>query len=78
MGKRGHRKLTSLYLLSAVVMFLILFPANLIAAEVTLRWDPNQEGDLAGYKIHYKDKSHGEPYDGQGADQGASPIIVPL
>ena len=78
MGKRGHRKLTSLYLLPAVVMFLFLFPPNLIAFDVTLRWDPNQEEDLAGYKIHYKEKSYGEPYEGQGADQGASPIIVPL
>jgi hypothetical protein len=48
------------------------------AADFTLRWDPNPEADLAGYKVHYKEKSHGEPYDGQGADQGNSPIIVRL
>ncbi len=78
MGKKGNRNLASLYLLSAVVMFLLLFPANLMAAEITLRWDPNLEDDLAGYKIHYKEKSFGEPYDGKGADQGESPILVPL
>jgi hypothetical protein len=78
MGKRGNRNLTFLYLLSAVVMSVLLLPADLIAADLTLRWDPNQEEGLAGYKIHYKEKSYGEPYDGKGAEQGDSPIIVPL
>ena len=67
-----------MYLLSTVVMFLFLFPTSLIAAEITLRWDPNLEEDLSGYKIHYKEKSYGEPYDRTGADQGDSPITVPL
>ena len=67
-----------LSLLSAVAILLLVLPSGAAAAEITLRWDPNQEEDLAGYKIYYKDKSYGEPYDGKGADQGDSPIRVPL
>jgi hypothetical protein len=67
-----------LSLLTAAVMLFMVLLSGVAAADVTLRWDPNLEGDLAGYKIHYKEKSYGEPYDGQGAAQGDSPIIVPL
>jgi hypothetical protein len=67
-----------LSLLTAAVMLFMVLPSGAAAADFTLRWDPNPEADLAGYKVHYKEKSHGEPYDGQGADQGNSPIIVRL
>ena len=67
-----------LSLLSAAVMLFMVLPSGAAAADITLGWDPNQEEDLAGYKIYYKEKSYGEPYDGEGADQGDSPIIVPL
>ena len=33
------------------------------AAEATLAWDPNQEGDLEGYGIYYKKGAAGPPYD---------------
>ena len=67
-----------LSLLSAAIILLLILPLCADTAEVTLRWDPNQEEDLAGYKIYYKEKSYGEPYDGKGAFQGNSPIKVPL
>ena len=73
---RGFSKILSL-ITAAVMLFMVLL-SGAAAADFTLRWDPNLEGDLAGYKIHYKEKSYGEPYDGQGAAQGDSPIIVPL
>jgi hypothetical protein len=67
-----------LSLLTAAVMLFMVLLSGAAAAYFTLRWDPNPEEDLAGYKIHYKEESYGEPYDGQDADQGDSPIIVPL
>ena len=48
------------------------------AMDVTLGWNANTESDLAGYKIYYKTGSSGEPYNGTGADQGPSPITVPI
>ena len=67
-----------LSLLTAAVILIVVLPSGAAAADFTLRWDPNLEEDLAGYKIYYKEKFYGEPYDGKGAAQGDSPIIVPL
>jgi len=47
------------------------------AAVVTLQWDANTEPDLDSYKIYY-DRDSGEPYDGTDADQGPSPITLPV
>lgn len=50
------------------------------ASEVTLLWDANTEPDLAGYKAYYKVVDIGDPggtpYDGTGAIEGASPVVV--
>ena len=62
----------------AIIAWFLLFPPGIVAADFTLRWNPNQEEALAGYKIYYKAKSYGEPYDGEDADQGPSPITVPI
>ena len=78
MTKRPECFFKMLSLLSAAVILLMVLPSVSAAAGITLGWDPNQEEDLAGYKIYYKEKSYGEPYDGESADQGDSPIIVPL
>ena len=37
--------------LLAILLLIIPFPAY--SAEVELTWDPNQESDLAGYRIYY-------------------------
>ena len=47
------------------------------ALDVTLAWDANSESDLAGYVIYY-DIDSGDPYYGEGASDGDSPIDVPL
>jgi len=78
MIKRLDTHSTCFCLLLAVLAWFLLFPPGIIAADFTLAWDPNQEEDLAGYKIYYKEKSYGEPYDSEDADQGKSPITVPL
>ena len=56
----------------------LLFPHSGFAAQVTLAWDANTEVPLAGYKIYYKTSTPGAPYDGAGANEGDSPIEVPL
>jgi hypothetical protein len=48
------------------------------ALDVTLGWDANTEPDLAGYKVYYKTGSSGPPYNGTGANQGSSPVTVPI
>ncbi len=54
-------------------------PANIAhCAEPSLAWDANTESDLAGYYIYYKTGASGAPYYGTGADEGDSPIQVPL
>jgi hypothetical protein len=54
------------------------FRATGYAADVTLQWDANTESDLAGYKVYYKTGLSGEPYNGTGATEGASPIEMAL
>ncbi|MGD8522671.1 MAG: fibronectin type III domain-containing protein, partial [Desulfobacterales bacterium] len=44
--------LKHLVFLPVLLIALILVP-NGYSAQVTLAWDPNQEPDVAGYKIHY-------------------------
>jgi hypothetical protein len=55
-----------------------LFARSGFTAQVTLAWDPNTEVNLAGYRIYYKTSAPGAPYDGVGANEGDSPIDVPL
>ncbi|UCD33386.1 MAG: hypothetical protein JSV38_05820, partial [Desulfobacterales bacterium] len=47
-------------------------------AESSLAWDANTEPDLVGYYLYYKTGVSGAPYDGTGADEGDSPIQVPV
>jgi hypothetical protein len=54
-----------------------IFPVPVQAAEVTLAWDQNSESDLAGYRMCYGDASGG-PYEGTTADEGPSPVDIPL
>ena len=64
---------------SFILSTLIFFPQPAIyAADVTLAWTANTEGDVDGYYIYYKTGASGAPYNGTGADQGNSPIKVIL
>lgn len=46
--------------------------------DVTLQWDAPTSQDVVKAKIFYKAGLPGEPWDGTGADQGASPITMDL
>ena len=61
-----------------LLCLLLVVPFSVNAAQIKLKWDANNEGDLAGYKVYYKTGSPGEPYDGEGAPQGVSPSMVPV
>jgi len=56
----------------------LILPALSYGMDLELGWDANAEPDIAGYSIYYKAASSGAPYSGTGADQGPSPIQVPL
>jgi hypothetical protein len=43
----------------AVFIFYFLSLSTVNAAQVTLAWDPNNEADLAGYRVHYGTVSRG-------------------
>lgn len=60
------------------ILFFLLLPAALQAGEATLAWDPNQETNLAGYKLYYDSDSDIEMYGGTGANEGDSPIVIYL
>lgn len=59
-------------------LFPFLLARSGFAAQITLAWDSNTEVNLAGYKIYYKGDTPSAPYDGTGANEGDSPIDVPL
>jgi hypothetical protein len=48
---------TVIYILSASLLLLALFPGRLSASSLTLAWDSNTEPDLAGYKVYYGTQS---------------------
>lgn len=69
----------AIFLLVFPVAFLLttcLFFAVANAGEVTLAWDANTEENLAGYKLYYDGDSDAEMYQGTGATEGDSPIII--
>lgn len=62
-----------------MVIVLLLFPVLAYALDVTLSWDANTEDDLGGYKVYYNtSETPGPPYDGTGATEGDSPVIMVL
>jgi len=56
---------------------IILIASSVYARDVTLQWGANTEDRLLGYRIYY-DIDAGAPYEGTDADQGTSPIEMPL
>lgn len=65
--------------LQLLVTLPTLLSANIAhSLDQSFAWDENTESDIAGYYIYYKNGNSGPPYDGIGADEGDSPIEIPL
>ena len=67
--------------LTAVLVVCFFFLAGPLWAQtgsLTLAWNANPETDLLGYHLYYKSQGSGAPYDGSDADQGPSPLVVPV
>jgi len=69
---RNHYQMTRLLLTLGIL--LLFFAAQAGAKEISLSWIPNQETELAGYKIYYGYLPGS--FSGTDADQGPSPIDV--
>jgi len=59
-----------------LILLILCFACPAYGIDINLRWDPNVEPDLSGYKIYYKTGSPGPPYNGWGALEGNSPIAI--
>jgi len=74
---KRHKNFTSIVLIFLVQVFFFLMLTNALqAGQVQLAWDPNTEGDLAGYKLYYDGDSDSEMYRGTGATEGDSPVVI--
>ena len=77
--KSTHSSTFSLGFLNLFVLFTLLLSPNIAYCfDRSFAWDKNTEPDLAGYYIYYKNGSSGAPYNGTGANEGDSPIKIPL
>jgi hypothetical protein len=73
-----HTSFPLVFLNLFVLFALLLSPHIAYCFDRSFAWDKNTEPDLAGYYIYYKNGSSGSPYNGTGADEGDSPIKIPL
>ncbi len=62
-------------LATASVIFLLV-GTTALAMDITLTWNPNEEPNVAGYKLYYKAGTPDLPLDGLNAAEGDSPIDV--
>jgi hypothetical protein len=78
---KSHTKncsfLNHLFFFSSLI-FLVLFPSLLPAAQISLAWDPNNEPDLAGYKIYigYQTRTYSWSIDAGKQTQGTVNNLV--
>lgn len=72
-NKKNATKLPSISLF--ISLFLLLLAGTCSASTITLAWDSQSPPDLAGYRVYYSD-TNSTPFNGTGADQGASPISM--
>ncbi len=62
MRKNRGFKHNSLLFLQILFLLTLLFPDSLLSADVTLGWDPNDEANLDGYGIYFRQDTVGPPY----------------
>jgi hypothetical protein len=73
-----HRKTIFYFLVALATVIFSLGSGIASAAQVVLAWDANSEQTVTGYRVYYRTGTAGPPYGGQGLNEGASPIDVPL
>ena len=59
------------------LLIILFYCPPTFALDVKLQWDANTETNLAGYNVYY-DTNSGAPYEGSDAQEGASPVDMPL
>jgi hypothetical protein len=73
-GAKALSQLRLVMIFTALLLF-FLIPAT-YPMDITLRWNPNTDADLAGYRLYYKAGSTVSAYNGTGALEGDSPIEI--
>lgn len=74
--KKANRVMPKLFLTAIFTWILFLGgQAVCFASTVVLQWDTIT--GITGYKVYYQADSATQPFQGTGATQGASPIVVP-
>ena len=63
--RRPHSRKRFLNIQSILLLFLLLFgvASPLYAMDITLRWAPNDEPNVAGYKVFYREEGQSYNYD---------------
>lgn len=59
-----------------LLLLFVLLASMANAETVSLKWDPSDSEDVAGYKIYYKARASELPLDGTAAAEGPSPVDV--
>jgi hypothetical protein len=81
-SKTYKHNLSRIRLLGVTFIFFVSYlslTSFAFAFEATLAWDANPSSEqVTSYAIYYKTTFSGPPYDGKGASEGNSPIIVPI
>lgn len=75
--RRGHPARPWLLLVLATLLCCGWSTVARAGSTIKLAWSPNAEPNITGYKLYYATHT-GAPYDGIGAEQGPSPIDMPL
>lgn len=58
------------------LLFSLVFSHTSFSQDITLSWDASPTSGVTGYNVYYKAGNMDFPFDGIGADQGASPVNV--
>ena len=67
-----------LTLVTVYGVFFALLTGVVWGMDVTLQWDATDDPSVTGCKVYYKNGGTGAPYDGTGATEGNSPVVITL
>ncbi len=77
--ERNVKKRNRLYFhLIALPLLILTLSAGAWAKDIRLQLEADDDPNIAGYRIYYRAGTPDGPFDGKGADQGASPIDIGL